>query len=271
MLDSCEFDFEQFNADKKVSSLDQFLSYMNKEDIFDSFPVIGNVIASDVVHAVLYIHSRDIVSRDIKPANVLISSSHYKSYKHEELEMAFGKKRIVCKLGDLVEARSMYSQTNALTSKKRTIVVHRGSLAFMVPELIIEELSIASAGIDELKTVEVWAVLIIFLTMLNPDPSYPFQNNLKNLPDEITSNMEAAFKPELQNQAYPSFSLKFKYYTLLQLNTYECTYHFSFYIFLKPLICSPLKLIDIPKNADLWRNFCFAALSKSHFCIGGLL
>ena len=39
---------------KKVSSLGQFLSYMNEEDIFDSFPGIVNVIASDVVHAVQY-------------------------------------------------------------------------------------------------------------------------------------------------------------------------------------------------------------------------
>ena len=42
----------------------------------------------------------------------------------------------------------MYTQTNTLTGKNWTTVVHRGSLAFMVPELIIEELSIASAGID---------------------------------------------------------------------------------------------------------------------------
>ena len=41
-----------FRRIKKVSSLDQFLSYMNEEDIFDSFPGIGNVIASHVVRAV---------------------------------------------------------------------------------------------------------------------------------------------------------------------------------------------------------------------------
>ena len=73
---------------------------MNEEDIVDSFPGIGNVIASDVVCAVSYLHSRDIVHRDTKPANVLVSNSHYKSYIHEELEMAFGKKPIFCKLGD---------------------------------------------------------------------------------------------------------------------------------------------------------------------------
>ena len=38
----------------KVSSLDQFLSYMNEEDIVDSFSGIVNVIASYVVRAVSY-------------------------------------------------------------------------------------------------------------------------------------------------------------------------------------------------------------------------
>ena len=42
----------------------------------------------------------------------------------------------------------MYTQTNALIDKNRTTVVHRERLAFMAPELIIEELSIASAGVD---------------------------------------------------------------------------------------------------------------------------
>ena len=69
--------------------------------------------------------------------------------------MTFGKELIVCKLGDLEEERSMYTQTNAITGKNSTTAVHRGRLAFMAPELIIEELSIASAGIDKLKTVDV--------------------------------------------------------------------------------------------------------------------
>ena len=64
----------------------------------------------------------------------------------------------------------------------------------MVSELIIEELSIGSAGIDEIKTVDVWAVLMTFFTILNPDQSYPFQDDLKNIPNNITSNTEAASK-----------------------------------------------------------------------------
>ena len=122
-----------------------------------------------------------------------MSNFHYKSYKYEESEIGFGKKPIICKLGDLGEAKSMYTQTNALTGKNCTTAVHRGNLAFMVPELIIEELSIASTGIDELKTVDVWVVSMIFFTILDPDQTYPFQNDLKNISNNVTSNMKAAF------------------------------------------------------------------------------
>ena len=138
-----------------------------------------------------------------------MSNFHYKSYKYEESEIGFGKKPIICKLGDLGEARSMYTQTNALTGKNCTTAVHRGNLAFMVPELIIEELSIASTGTDELKNVDVWVVSMAFFTILNPDESYPFQNDLKNIPNKITSNMKVASKKQLLKQSYPSFSLKY--------------------------------------------------------------
>ena len=108
--------------------------------------------------------------------------------------MAFGEKPINCKLGDLGEARSMFTQTKALTGKNCKTAVHRGSLALMVPELIIEELSIASAGTDELKTADVWVVSMTIFIILNPDQSYPFQHDLKNIPNKVTSNMKAASK-----------------------------------------------------------------------------
>ena len=53
----------------------------------------------------------------------------------------------------------------------------------MVPELIIEELSTALAGIDERKTVDVWAVSMTFFIILNPGQSHPFKNDLKNIPN----------------------------------------------------------------------------------------
>ena len=121
-------EFIPFNVNKKVGSLGQFLPYMNEEGIFDSFHAIKNIIASNIVRAVSYLHSRDIVRKDIKPAKVLMPSSHCKRYKHQELEMAFDKKPIFCKFGDLGEAKSMYTQNNTLTSKNRTTTVHMGSI-----------------------------------------------------------------------------------------------------------------------------------------------
>ena len=46
-----------------------------------------------------------------------------------------------------------------------------------------------------------------FFAILNPDQSYLFQNDLKNIPNKVTSNMEAPLKQELQKLVYPSFSL----------------------------------------------------------------
>ena len=37
------------------------------------------------------------------------------------------------------------------------------------------------------------------------------------------------------------------------------------------LILIPYKLVGIPKNADLWRKFYYAALLNSHFSMGDLL
>ena len=95
--------------------------------------------------------------------------------------------------------------------------------------LIIDELSIRIAGIEELKTVDVWAVLMTFFTTLNPDHSYPFQNELKNIPNKVTSNMAAAFKQELQKEDYLSFSLK---YLRIQAMFYQ-SLRSSFYKYLQ--------------------------------------
>ena len=42
--------------------------------------------------------------------------------------MAFGKKPIVCKLGGLGDGRSIYTQTNALTSKNCPTAVQKRSI-----------------------------------------------------------------------------------------------------------------------------------------------
>ena len=108
----------------------------------------------------------------------------------------------------------MFTQTNALTGKNRATAVHRGSLEALKPRTnnwrIINNIN----RIFELKTVDGWVVSMIFFAILNPDQSYPFQHDLKNIPNKTTSNMKAVFRQELQKRAYPSFSLNIYQYRL---------------------------------------------------------
>ena len=42
------------------------MSHVNEGEFFDIFAGVGNVNAQDVVRAVLYLHRRDIVDRDVQ-------------------------------------------------------------------------------------------------------------------------------------------------------------------------------------------------------------
>ena len=69
----------------------------------------------------------------------------------------------------------------------------------MVPEPIIEELSMASGRTDELKTVDVSVVSMTFFTISKLDKSYPFQYDY--IPVKVTSNMKAAFMKTVVTEA----------------------------------------------------------------------
>ena len=110
---------------------------MSEESYFTCFPGIGNVIARDITNGIAYLHGKDIVHRDIKPENILVSNSHYSNLQGVDLKVAYEKTPIVCKLGDLEEARSEATKTNILLQNSRTKVLNRGSQAFMAPEISI--------------------------------------------------------------------------------------------------------------------------------------
>ena len=163
MMELCEFSFIPFGGTKIVNFLDKLLILMSEENYFTCFPGIGNVIARDITNAIAYLHGKDIVYRDIKPANILMSNSHYSNLQGNDLKVAYEKKPIVCKLEDLGKARSQAKKTNILLENSRTKVLNRGSLAFMAPEISIERGMLESACIDDLKAVDVWELLMSFL------------------------------------------------------------------------------------------------------------
>ena len=218
MLEYCVFSFKPFEVDRHVSSLESFLHIVNEQDVYQQLTSIGNYMASDILNAVCYLHAQGIVHRDLKPANILVSNIHYKDLDGEELQSAYDKKPIVCKVADLGEARSLYTRTNALFKNDKTKFIDRGSQPFMAPELVVSELLLTSAGIDDLKRADVWSVLMTIFMILNPDQEFPFERDIdvtnKTTPELLLNSI----KSQLSKLQAPSESKK---YLLLQATQYE--------------------------------------------------
>ena len=175
----CKFSFIPFGGIEVVNSLDKILILMSEESYLFCSPAIGNVIARDKTNEIAYLHGIDIAHRNIKPANILVSNSYYSNLQGVNLKVAYEKRPIVCKLGDLGEARSQTAKTNIILQNSSTKDLNRGSQAFIAPEISIDREMLESACIDNLKSVDVWALLMTFFVILNPDQRFPFHLNIK--------------------------------------------------------------------------------------------
>lgn len=212
MLEYCEFSFMPFERDIVVNSLQQFLNYIDSEDITAFFPGICNFIVKDITCGLEFMHRNNMVHRDIKPANVLVSNAHYLDLGAER-EKVFICKPVVCKLADLGEARSKICQTQALlVGESRTKLLNRGSPAFMAPEISVVEHMLKSANLEQLKAIDVWALLMTIFVSLNPDQRYPFQQDMEAVTKEQgerVRDLDDMLKDLLRSRCIPSFSPKY--------------------------------------------------------------
>ena len=168
MMDFSEFSFAPFGNDLISHSLDVFLKILDKNDFVPSFPNLFNFVAKDIFTGLAYLHENNIVHRDIKPSNILVSNTHYSGEEPTKREDLFAEQPVVCKIADLGETRSLVTRT-CMVGKTKTKYLERGTAAFMAPEIVIEEYMLQTAGIDDLKSIDIWATVMTLFVLLNPD------------------------------------------------------------------------------------------------------
>lgn len=112
IMEYSEFSFAPFGRDASFNNLDEWLNYVDEQDILKYFSNFGNFIARDISDGLNYLHSNDMVHRDIKPSNILVTNSHYDS---ENVTKMLRLSPIICKLADLGEGRSKVMQTKTLS------------------------------------------------------------------------------------------------------------------------------------------------------------
>ena len=178
MMEYCVFSFTPFQRIEKFNSLDQLLQYLSTEDLFTYFPGILNFMARDIGKGLAYFHENNMAHREIKPGNILVTNTHY-AHEAKRSVPIFEKKPAICRLADFGEGRSEMAQTKALLSNKPKLV-ERGTPAFMAPEISVDALKLTSIGIEQLKSIDSWALIMTIFVILNPDQEHPFFLDFQN-------------------------------------------------------------------------------------------
>ena len=137
---------------------------------------------------------------------------HYNSLTDAQETMnIFKSETIICKLADIGEARSKLLQTRVISNNNRTHFVRRDSPAYMAPEILVEELVLKSEGIEQLKATGVWALVMNFFVIMNPDQKNPFQYDLeKRRASDAGLNVSDALLYFRRKKTMQSFSQKYE-------------------------------------------------------------
>ena len=85
----------------------------------------------------------------------------------------YQSRSVACKLTDFGESRYLRIQTKTVLASK-TNNVDRGTVVYMAPELLLKEMVLSTASIDDLKLADIWALGMIFFTMINPNLKSPY-------------------------------------------------------------------------------------------------
>ena len=209
MLEYVYFDFNIFGQDVRVNALSDFLLKINEHNC-TGFQELVNHAATEIIDGLAYLHSHRIAHRDLKTANILVSNQHYISLStdSEEFEQMYRKRPIACKLTDFGESRSLLIQTQAVLSSKTT-TVDRGTVVFMAPELLVKEKLIQNASVANLILADLWALGMIFFTMLNPSLKTPYVIEVRSEGVNSQEQLKKFIRSLLEEQKHPLQDVKY--------------------------------------------------------------
>ena len=181
MMDYECFDVSPFGLNRQISNLLEFLNTFDhiegETEAFKHFSPVFPKTAKNVAESLCFLHSNDIVHRDLNPSNVLVSNRHLckKDISADQLPCVFADCPVVCKLTDFGESRSTLLQPASIIHAK-TMNIERGAKPYMAPEIILEG-KLNYATMDDLKAIDIWPPGMTFSILSILTSSFPIKWN----------------------------------------------------------------------------------------------
>ncbi|PIK47545.1 hypothetical protein BSL78_15597 [Apostichopus japonicus] len=208
MMEYVTFSFSMFGKEKSVSSLDGLLTELNKNNL-DGFEHLIPCIAVQVVDGLRYLHGQNVVHRDIKPGNILVSNQHFQNnaLNEDDKRKLWTTDPCRIKLTDFGESWGNICQTSNL-AKTHTVNIYKGTTAFMAPEIVSSTKRPEELSVEQLKMTDVWSLGMLFFCLLNPDCKVPY---LKESSQEDKRKWVEYISEKTANGILPEGSMKYEH------------------------------------------------------------
>ena len=183
VLEYVYFDFKPFGVEQKVSSLAQFLCVLQGFAECHGTVLIVLSLSQPFARTWQQVYNTytkmvsliEILSRQIY---ILISNQHYCDLAIDDIEEAWERRPLVCKVAAFGESRSSEIQTNSILQSK-TNRVNRGTPVYMAPEMLVEEMRLPLASAEDLKRADIWSFGMTLFVLLNRSSRYPYYGEIQ--------------------------------------------------------------------------------------------
>ena len=183
LMDFVTFSFEKLGIQREsVSTLKAILGSCDSFNDFKGFEHLQYHLATDICCGLNYLHNKDVVHRDLKPDNILVSNINYAVCDDKDLSLWWATKPITAVLTDFGESRSTLLRTRTVVNSATNRLV-RGSPAYMAPEALRNDSR--EACMADLKKFDIWSYGMVVYNLLNPNAKYPYAQEMKQLEQHV--------------------------------------------------------------------------------------